>query len=111
MFGDIRKIGGRGNNARNGKTYHPQAAARKTRAIEREKYRATLSPQAQLKELDLRLGAGIGAVKERKRLANLIANPVKAESKPKGLTAEQKVAKKEAYNAAKGKLPKFAPQK
>lgn len=42
-------------------------------AKERSDYRATLTPAAQLKRLDERLGKGIGAKKERERLAKLAA--------------------------------------
>jgi hypothetical protein len=48
-------------------------AANKAAELERSKYRSELSPTQQLKRLDARLGAGVGAVKERKRLQAKIA--------------------------------------
>jgi hypothetical protein len=50
--------------------------------------RATRSPQQQLAELDLRLGKGEGAKKERARLKRLIDNPSLAK-KAKGKKDEE----------------------
>jgi hypothetical protein len=75
MFGDIRSgkggnvRNGKGGNVRNGKTFFPQKLERQAKALERNKYRAALSNADQLKELDLRLGKGVGATKERARLS------------------------------------------
>lgn len=44
-------------------------ATNKAAAAERAKYRAELSNEQQLQRLDGRLGAGVGAKKERERLA------------------------------------------
>lgn len=41
-------------------------------AQDRKRGRDSITPEQQLKELDLRLGVGQGAIKERQRLNNLI---------------------------------------
>jgi hypothetical protein len=47
---------------------------RRQEAQERAEFRATLTPQQQLDRLDERLGSGVGAGKERKRLRAEIEN-------------------------------------
>ncbi len=110
MFGDIRSS--KGHNVRNSKTYFPQVLARQARAIERQDFRAKLSPAEQIAELDKRLGVGVGAVKERARLLKPVGVRTpegKTLLEPKGLTVEQKAAKKAA--TAKAKSMRFAPLK
>lgn len=111
MFGDIR--GRKGGNVRNSKTFFPKVLARKVRADERQEFRSKLSAADQLKELDLRLGVGKGAVKERARLmkqpTSILTPEGKVEPLKTGLTAEQKKAKKDA--TAKAKAMRFAPLK
>ncbi len=50
-------------------------SGRRTRATERQTLANGRTPEQQLAELDLRLGVGVGAKKERARLATLIAKP------------------------------------
>lgn len=45
---------------------------RKAKATQRLRHREQRTPQEQLKLLDLRLGKGLGAKKERARLSSLI---------------------------------------
>jgi len=45
---------------------------RRINAENRQAFRAKLTPKQQLEELDLRLGKGIGAKRERTRLLSLI---------------------------------------
>lgn len=52
-------------------------------AEERQAGRNTLSPQQQLEVLDRRLGAGVGAVKERLRLRTIIDERKNQEAKQK----------------------------
>lgn len=47
--------------------------ARRIGAAERAQYYATLTPEQKIAHLDARLGKGVGAEKERARLAKLIA--------------------------------------
>ena len=47
-------------------------AARKTSAAERLATMAVRTPESRLAELDRRLGVGIGAVRERQRLAAIV---------------------------------------
>ncbi len=49
--------------------YHPRRKARHDEAIERLNLRGLLSPREQLAQLDRRLGKGVGAKRERARLA------------------------------------------
>jgi len=53
-------------------TTHPLRTARRNRAAELTANRGKLSPRQQLNRLDKRLGKGVGATKERARLAQLI---------------------------------------
>jgi hypothetical protein len=50
---------------------------RRIDAAERAEARSNRSPQQQLARLDALLGEGVGATKERARLAGQIANPPK----------------------------------
>ena len=58
-----------------GKVNHRQL--RQEKALDRESLRSTRTPQEQLKRLDELLGVGVGAVKERARLARLIEQKAK----------------------------------
>lgn len=50
-------------------------------ATERQEAFGKLSPQQRLHLLDARLGAGVGAVKQRAKLAKLISAPVEPKSR------------------------------
>ena len=54
---------------------------KRRRAIERQESRTRRTPQQQLAILDGQLGKGVGAAKERARLAKLIARPEEAIAK------------------------------
>lgn len=64
----------RANGRPNGRPLYPggrygyRMQLRREESAEREAFRATLTPQQQLDRLDVRLGSGVGARKERKRL-------------------------------------------
>jgi hypothetical protein len=63
-------------------------AARQAEAIERKEARAALTDQQQLSRLDKILGVGIGAKKERERLARRIVSEAKKKTaSPKKKTA------------------------
>lgn len=62
----------KGGNQRNSRVTHPKKTTRQKNAAERASFRAKLSPTQQLDALDKRLGVGVGAVKERKRLTALV---------------------------------------
>ena len=51
---------------------NPNYGKKKRQIREQEKPKVRVAPQDQIKNLDYRLGEGVGAVKERKRLAKLI---------------------------------------
>ena len=50
-------------------------------AVERQEAFGKLSPQQRLAILDSRLGAGVGAVRQRAKLAKMISAPVEAKSR------------------------------
>lgn len=56
---------------------------RKMRVDERAAYYAALTVQQKIDRLDKRLGKGIGAVKERAKLAKALATPVVAPKEKK----------------------------
>ena len=72
--------GSHGGNVRNQKCRHERRALRVQRAVERMALSDSQSPEERLAVLDARLGKGVGAMKERARLAALIAKA--AEAKP-----------------------------
>lgn len=53
-----------------------EAKTKAEQAIERNEAWAKLTPAQQLNELDRRLGKGVGAKKQRARLAKLVSMPV-----------------------------------
>ena len=60
-------------------------AARQAEAVERKEARAALTDQQQLERLDKILGVGVGAKKERERLAKrIVAAAKKKTAAPKG---------------------------
>ena len=67
---------------------------RQLEAAGRAEYSATLTPQQKIARLDARLGTGLGAVKERAKLAKVIAEAAKvkpaAKETPKAAPEEQK---------------------
>lgn len=63
-------------------------ATRKAEAIERKEARAAITDQQQLARLDKILGVGVGAKKERERLAKRIVS----EAKKKTSTQKKKSA-------------------
>ena len=70
-------------------------AARKKSADERAAVRAALTDQAQLDRLNSLFGEGVGAKKERARLAKQIAEGAKVKtSAPKKSKSKKKVATK-----------------
>ena len=67
---------------------HRNRAARKIEAKERNEARALLTDQQQLQRLDKILGVGVGAKKERERLAKrIVAEAKKKTSAPKKKSA------------------------
>lgn len=71
---------------------------RRRRANERQEARAKRTPQEQLKALDERFGPGLGATRERARLAALIESAEqarRAEQEKRDKKAEEKAEKKE----------------
>jgi len=60
---------------------HPFEELRRKDAIERQEERNKRSPLEQLKELDARLGIGVGAKRERARLEKLMADSLIATAK------------------------------
>ena len=64
--------GGGPHNFRGGSAFHAQKAANKKICEENIAAFQALSPKDQLKELDSRLGKGVGAIKQRARLEKVI---------------------------------------
>lgn len=72
---------------------------RRREAAERAAAWVELGPAGQLKALDSRLGAGVGAVKQRARIKRLLSaesGPKKGEKKPKEEKARARGKGKEA---------------
>ncbi len=67
-------------NAKNSKK-KARAAYRKEENLKIETERVRLTPEAQLQALDFRLGKGVGAQTERKRLNIMVANNIKYKKK------------------------------
>lgn len=72
---------------------------RQERALIRTQARDQKTPQAQLKELDNRLGVGVGAGRERTRLAALVEK--QAELKANAAKLAEKQAEAKANKAKK----------
>lgn len=64
--------GPRGNNARNKKTTFPDVRRRQEAAAARKAVSDARPPQEQLQRLDQAFGVGVGAKKERAKLAKRI---------------------------------------
>ena len=58
-----------------GLTKKERKAIRQSEALERQKVWDNMTPQQQLNDLDRRLGKGVGAVKQRKRIQYAIDHP------------------------------------
>lgn len=75
--------GGGPHNFRGGSVYHGRKAASKKVNDENLLEWRGLSPKDQLQALDSRLGKGVGAVKQRKRIQALLDALPPEEAKPK----------------------------
>ena len=58
-----------------GLTKKERKAIRQSEALERQKVWSNMTLQQQLNDLDSRLGKGVGAVKQRKRIQYVINHP------------------------------------
>jgi hypothetical protein len=65
---------------------HVERQARRDSAHERDTFNASLTPQGRIARLDERLGAGVGAKKERARLAAQMTPKQKSNAKKKEKT-------------------------
>ena len=74
---------------------------KQTEAAVRKELRDKLTPQQQLKELDIREGKGIGAKKERARLQSKIDGVVPHQEEVKQAEVEVKAAKTEKFKKGK----------
>lgn len=76
-------------------------------AIERQSYRNSFTPEQQLQRLDTRLGVGVGAKKERKRLLKLIQQRIdetlKEQAKPIEVPKSTVVVKSNSQSLRKGR--------
>jgi len=77
---------------------------RREEGNERDAETAKLSPQQRLERLDRRLGEGVGAVKERARLTQLMASASQKK-------AAEKQVEESKEKAAEAKKPKKTPKK
>ena len=74
-----------------GLTKKERKAIRQSEALERQKVWSNMTPQQQLNDLDSRLGKGVGAVKQRKRIQYVIDHPQTLNQK-KGKSKKSKKA-------------------
>jgi len=65
---------------------------RQSEALERQKVWGGMTPQQKLDDLDLRLGDGVGAIKQRSKLKYIIEHP-QTENQKKGKSKKSKDAK------------------
>ena len=72
-----------------GLTKKQRKAIRQSEALERQKVWDNMTPQQQLNDLDRRLGKGVGAVKQRKRIQYTIDHP-QVENQKKGKSKKSK---------------------
>ena len=72
-----------------GLTKKERKAIRQSEALERQKVWSNMTLQQQLNDLDTRLGKGVGAVKQRKRIQYAIDHP-QIENQKKGKSKKSK---------------------
>ena len=72
-----------------GLTKKQRKAIRQSEALERQKVWDNMTPQQKLDSLDQRLGKGVGAVKQRKRIQYAIDHP-QIENQKKGKSKKSK---------------------
>lgn len=80
QVGEVKSLR-RGGNVRNSKCVHPKRIERQEGAKARKLLSDALTPQQRLANLDAAFGKGVGATKERAKLAKLLAQPTKAAAK------------------------------
>lgn len=66
-----------------GLTLREKKSMRQSEATERQTTWGNMTPQQQLADLDLRLGKGVGALKQRKRIQYTIDYPQQSKKKGK----------------------------
>ena len=72
-----------------GLTKKERKAIRQSEALERQKVWSNMTLQQQLDDLDRRLGKGVGAVKQRKKIQYIIDHP-QIENQKKGKSKKSK---------------------
>ena len=72
-----------------GLTKKERKAIRQSEALERQKVWDNMTPQQKLNDLDSRLGKGIGAIKQRKKIQYAIDHP-QVENQKKGKSKKSK---------------------
>ena len=65
---------------------------RQSEALERQKVWGGMTPQQKLNDLDLRLGKGVGAIKQRAKLKYIIEHP-QTQNQKKGKSKKSKNVK------------------
>lgn len=75
-----------------GLTRKERKSLRQSEALERQKGWDNLTPQQRLNDLDLRLGKGVGAIKQRAKLKYIIEHP-QTQNQKKGKSKKSKNVK------------------